>query len=109
MNKKKKVFENDFNVTEEQMDSLARVLFPLVYDYLTSEKGAENDKDTYVKKNGEYFLYCRGGSKSEWSICKNNKVLSGQYIIPIMNPKFEEWVTLNAMLIDSMMHLSGVK
>lgn len=28
------------------MDSLARVLFPLVYDYLTSEKGAENDKDT---------------------------------------------------------------
>ena len=63
----------------------------------------------YVKKNGEYFLYCRGGSKSEWSICKNNKVLSGQYIIPIMNPKFEEWVTLNSMLIDSMMHLGGVK
>ena len=46
MNKKKKVFENDFNVTEEQMDSLARVLFPLVYDYLTSEKGADNDVDT---------------------------------------------------------------
>ncbi len=46
MNKKKKVFENDFNITEEQMDSLARVLFPLVYDYLTSEKGAENDVDT---------------------------------------------------------------
>ena len=46
MNKKKKVFENDFNVTEEQKDWLARVLFPLVYDYLTSEKGAENDKDT---------------------------------------------------------------
>ena len=46
MNKKKKVFENDFNVTEEQMDSLARVLFPLVYDYLTSENGAESDKDT---------------------------------------------------------------
>ena len=63
----------------------------------------------YVKNNGEYFLYCRGGSKSEWSICKNNKVLSGQYIIPSMNPKFEEWVTFNAMLIDSMMHLSGVK
>ena len=20
----------------------------------------------YVKNNGEYFLYCRGGSKSEW-------------------------------------------
>ena len=45
MNKKKEVFENDYNVTEEQMDSLARVLFPLVYDYLTSEKGAENDVD----------------------------------------------------------------
>ena len=27
MNKKKTVFENDFNITEEQMDSLARVLF----------------------------------------------------------------------------------
>lgn len=45
MNKKKTVFENDFNINEEQMDSLARVLFPLVYDYLTSEKGAENDMD----------------------------------------------------------------
>lgn len=45
MNKKKTVFENDFNITEEQMDSLARVLFPLVYDYLASEKGAENDID----------------------------------------------------------------
>ena len=45
MNKKKTVFENDFNITEEQMDSLARVLFPLVYDYLACEKGAENDID----------------------------------------------------------------
>ena len=45
MNKKKTVFENDFNINEEQMDSLARVLFPLVYDYLTSEKGVENDMD----------------------------------------------------------------
>lgn len=45
MNNKKTVFENDFNVTEEQMDSLARVLFPLIYDYLASEKGAENDID----------------------------------------------------------------
>ena len=46
MNKKKKVFENDFNITEEQMDSLARVLFPLIYDYLSSEKGADNNVDT---------------------------------------------------------------
>ena len=45
MNKKKTVFENDFNITEEQMDSLARVLFPLVYDYLASEKGGQNDID----------------------------------------------------------------
>ena len=46
MNKKKTVFENDFNINEEQMDSLARVLFPLIYDYLVFEKGAENDVDT---------------------------------------------------------------
>ena len=46
MNKKKTVFENDFNINEEQMDSLARVLFPLVYDYLASEKGAESDINT---------------------------------------------------------------
>ena len=45
MNKKKTVFENDFNINEEQMDSLARVLFPLVYDYLASEKGSGNDID----------------------------------------------------------------
>ena len=45
MNKKKTVFENDFNITEEQMDSLARVLFPLVYDYLASVTGEENDID----------------------------------------------------------------
>ena len=63
----------------------------------------------YRKNNGEFFLYCRGGSKSEWSICKNNTVLSGQYIIPIMNPKFEEWVTLNSHMIDSMMRLGRVK
>ena len=45
MNKKKTVFENDFNINEEQMDSLARVLFPLVYDYLASERGGQNDID----------------------------------------------------------------
>ena len=45
MNKNKTAFENDFNITEEQMDSLARVLFPLVHDYLASEKGAENGID----------------------------------------------------------------
>ncbi len=45
MNKKKTVFENDFNITGAQMDSLARVFFPLVYDYLVSEKGAANDID----------------------------------------------------------------
>ena len=45
MNQKKTVFENDFNITEEQRVSLARMLFPMVYDYLASEKGAENDID----------------------------------------------------------------
>ena len=42
MNKKKTVFKNDFNINEEQMDSLARVLFPLVYDHLVSEKSEVN-------------------------------------------------------------------
>ena len=42
MNKKKTVFENDFNINEEQMDSLARVLLPLIYDYLVSEKSEVN-------------------------------------------------------------------
>ena len=45
MNKKKIVFENDFNINEEQMDSLARVLLPLIYDYLVSEKRGQNDID----------------------------------------------------------------
>lgn len=42
MNKKKITLETNFEVTEEQMDSLARVLFSSVYDYLSNQR-AENE------------------------------------------------------------------
>ncbi len=65
MNKKKTVFENDFNITEEQMDSLVRVLFPMVYDYLASEKGAENDIDNVSRDSGGVANYLKFASKAE--------------------------------------------
>ena len=63
----------------------------------------------YVKKNGEYFLHCHGGSKTEFAVIKDNKICSGQYIIPIMNDAFSGWVSAHSKLIDFLLFIASAK
>jgi hypothetical protein len=63
----------------------------------------------YVKKNGEYFLHCHGGSKTEFAVIKDNKIYSGQYIIPIMNDAFSGWVSAHSKLIDFLLFIASAK
>ena len=61
------------------------------------------DTFLYVKKNGEYFLHCHGGAKSEYSFIKDNKAFGGEHIIPIMNKKLKYWVSGHSELINFML------
>ena len=64
------------------------------------------DTFLYVKKNGEYFLHCHGGAKSEYSFIKDNKAFGGEHIIPIMNKKLKYWVSGHSELINFMLFLA---
>ena len=67
------------------------------------------DAFLYVKKNGEYFLHCHGGAKSEYSFIKDNKAFGGEHIIPIMNKKLKYWVAGHSELINFMLFLASAK
>ena len=66
------------------------------------------DAFLYVKKNGEYFLNCHGGSKSEYSFVRDNQTFRGEYIIPIMNNKLKDWVIGHSELINYLIFLAYV-
>lgn len=67
------------------------------------------DAYLYVKDDGEFFLHCHGGSKSEYAIVRDNKSYAGECIIPLMNEKFNDWIMNHEGLIKFMMFLAMAK
>ena len=67
------------------------------------------DAFLYVKKNGEYFLNCHGGAKSEYSFVSDNQTFRDEYIIPIMNNKLKDWVIGHSELINFLIFLAYVR
>ena len=53
MPRKKKIPRNDLGIPEYEMESLARILLPVIQEYLASEEGKRNYAEWQVrKKNG---------------------------------------------------------
>ena len=52
MARKKKIPQNDLGIPEYQMESLARVLLPILQEYLASDKG-RRDYDEWKARKAE--------------------------------------------------------
>ena len=50
-----------------------------------------------------------GYLKTEFAVIKDNKICSGQYIIPIMNDAFSGWVSAHSKLIDFLLFIASAK
>lgn len=66
----------------------------LIESYSYSNRNDFNyiSEDLYLKRTGEYFLYCEGGANSKYAVSAGNNTWSGsEQIIPLSFESAKEW------------------
>ncbi len=66
MSKKEPIFQNDLGISLNQMESLARILLPILREYLASDQGKkdwEEWKKTHNEKDGSKKTLKSGKSR----------------------------------------------
>ena len=72
MPRKKKIPRNDLGVPEYEMESLARMLLPILKKYIDSEEGKRDWQEWQARTNDGAFGTISATTKDELNLSDNN-------------------------------------
>ena len=72
MPRKKKIPRNDLGIPEYEMESLARMLLPILKKYIDSEEGKRDWQEWQARMNNGADVTIKHGSKNELNLSDKN-------------------------------------